>query len=104
MTVGHVSFQRTPGSRAQYEPYTVTLPSSSPSTPDIPYAFLVEQSLAGMYVIQDECFQYANATWAALVGYTPEELIGQHVSKFVPPDFWGEVRDRLQRRDRKSVV
>ena len=51
-----------------------------------------------MYVIQDECFQYANATWAALVGYTPEELIGQHVSKFVPPGFWSEVRDRLQQR------
>ena len=90
--------QRTLRARAQYEQYTVTLPSSSPSTPDIPYAFLVEQSLAGMYVIQDECFQYANSTWAALIGYRPEELIGQHVSKFVPPGFWGEVRDRLQRR------
>jgi len=73
-------------------------PSSSSAPPDIPYAFLVEQSLAGMYVIQDEVFQYANATWAALVGYTPEEMVGQHVLKFVPPEFHAELMDRMRRR------
>ena len=39
--------------------------SALPPAPDIPYAFLVDQSIAGMYVIQDERFQYVNATWAA---------------------------------------
>lgn len=69
------------------------------STPeDIPYAFLVDQSIAGMYVIQDERFQYVNATWAALVGITPEEMIGRPVSDFVPTEFLGEVLDRLRRR------
>jgi two-component system sensor histidine kinase UhpB len=72
-------------------------PSPTPP-PNIPYAFLVEQSLAGMYVIQDLTFQYANATWAALVGYTPEEMVGQPVLKFVPPDFHAELLDRLNRR------
>jgi len=68
------------------------------SAPDIPYAFLVEQSIAGMYVIQDDHFQYANATWAALVGYTPEEMVGEPVTKFVPPPFADEVLDRLHKR------
>jgi PAS domain S-box-containing protein len=68
------------------------------STPDIPYAFLVEQSIAGMYVIQDEHFQYANATWAALVGCTPDEMVGRHVLDFVPPYFHAEVRERMQQR------
>jgi len=76
----------------------VTSPSSSNSHPDIPYAAIVEQSLAGVYVLQDECFQYANATFAALVGYMPEEMIGAHVSKFVPPAFLDEVLDRYYRR------
>ena len=72
--------------------------SALPPAPDIPYAFLVDQSIAGMYVIQDERFQYVNATWAALVGITPEQMVGRHVSDFVPPEFLGEVLDRLRRR------
>ncbi len=73
-------------------------PAASSPPPDIPYAFLVEQSLAGMYVIQDEHFQYVNATWASLIGRTPEEMIGHAVSEFVPDEFWPEVRERLQDR------
>jgi two-component system sensor histidine kinase UhpB len=78
---------------------TAPLSSRPPSSPpDIPFAFLVEQSLAGMYVIQDECFQYANATWASMIGYTPDELVGEHLSRFVPPAFLAEVLDRCHRR------
>jgi len=70
----------------------------SAAPPDIPYAFLVEQSIAGMYVIQDDHFQYANATWAALVGRTPEEMIGRHVLEFVPAYFHAELQERMLRR------
>lgn len=52
---------------------------------------MVEQSLAGIYVLQDECFQYANTTWAALVGLRPEQMLGRHLRDFVPADFLPEV-------------
>ncbi|MFC7515625.1 PAS domain-containing sensor histidine kinase [Herbaspirillum sp. GCM10030257] len=64
----------------------------------IPFRGLVEQALAGVYIIQDEVFQYVNATWAAMTGHLPEQLIGQPVSRFVPPDDVAEVSARYHRR------
>ncbi|HJW12435.1 MAG TPA: PAS domain-containing sensor histidine kinase [Albitalea sp.] len=72
--------------------------SHSPALADIPFDAIVEQSVAGIYVIQDECFAYANATWAGLIGYTPEQMVGRHLSAFVPPDFIGEVLSRYHQR------
>jgi PAS domain S-box-containing protein len=69
-----------------------------PALADIPFHAIVEQSVAGIYVIQDECFAYANVTWAGLVGYTPEQMVGRHLSTFVPPDFLGEVLSRYHQR------
>jgi PAS domain S-box-containing protein len=66
--------------------------------PDIPFHAIVEQSVAGIYVIQDECFAYANETWAGLLGYAPEEMVGKHLSCFVPADFIGEVLSRYHQR------
>jgi PAS domain S-box-containing protein len=66
--------------------------------PDIPYQAIFEQSLAGIYVLQDERYCYANATFAATCGYTPEELIGHHVSEFVQPDFIETVLQSYRRR------
>ena len=66
--------------------------------PDIPYQAIIEQSLAGIYVLQDECFCYANATFAAIAGYTPQEMIGRHVSQFVQPDFIETVLQSYRRR------
>ncbi len=68
------------------------------SYPDIPYQAIIEQSLAGIYVLQDEVFCYANATFAAIAGYTPEEMIGRHVSEFVQPDFIDAVLQSYRRR------
>lgn len=53
---------------------------------DIPFRGIVEQSLAGMYVIQDEVFQYVNATFAGMLGYTPEEMTGMHLRQAVYPE------------------
>ena len=53
---------------------------------DIPFRGIVEQSLAGMYVIQDEVFQYVNATFAGMLGYTPEEMTGMHLRQAVVPE------------------
>lgn len=70
----------------------------SPALPDIPFHAIVEQSVAGIYVIQDDCFAYSNATWAGIIGYTPAELVGMHLSQVVPPDFIDEVLSRIHQR------
>lgn len=66
--------------------------------PAIPYQAIIEQSLAGIYVLQDEHFCYVNATFAAIVGYVPQEVIGQHVSKLVQPDYVETVLQSYRRR------
>jgi PAS domain S-box-containing protein len=65
---------------------------------DIPFRGLVEQSLAGMYVIQDEIYQYVNATYAGMLGYTPEEMIGMHLRQSMAPDMQDEVMANYHRR------
>jgi len=64
----------------------------------VPFKGLVEQSLAGFYIIQDEVFQYCNATFARMVGYEPEEMVGRALRDCVPAAFVGEVMDRYRVR------
>ena len=65
---------------------------------DVPFEAIVEQSVAGIYVIQDDHFVYANSTWAAIAGYTREEVVGMPLARLVAPDFLDEVRARVQAR------
>lgn len=64
----------------------------------IPFPALVEQSVAGIYVLQDECFVYCNRMWAAMTGYRPEEMVGRHLREFVVPSFLNEVLVRYHQR------
>jgi len=66
--------------------------------PDMPFHTIVEQMVAGIYVIQDDCFVYCNATWAAIVGYTVQEAMGMSLAQMVPPDFLEVVRSRIRAR------
>lgn len=75
-----------------------TAPAQPACRPDVPFEAIVEQSVAGIYVIQDDHFVYANSTWAAIAAYTPQEVIGMPLSRIVAPDFLGEVRARVQAR------
>lgn len=65
---------------------------------DIPFRGIVEQSLAGMYVIQDEIFQYVNATFAGMLGYTPEEMTGMHLRETVHPEMQEATLANFHRR------
>lgn len=65
---------------------------------DVPFQAIIEQSLAGIYVMQDERFVYCNATWAGMVGYTPQELVGMHLRDLVAPDFLDTVLERYYQR------
>jgi two-component system sensor histidine kinase UhpB len=65
--------------------------AAHPQFSKVSFHAIVEQSVAGIYVLQDECFVYTNCTWAAMLGYTADEMVGGHLSRFVPADFLGEV-------------
>lgn len=64
--------------------------SARPPT-NMPFDAIVEQSVAGIYVLQDERFVYANATMGAIVGKTPAELVGVRLADCVPADFLPEL-------------
>ena len=65
---------------------------------DIPFRGIVEQSLAGMYVIQDEVFVYVNATFAGMLGYSRQEMTGMHLRQAVVPELQDEVVGNYHRR------
>ena len=58
---------------------------------DVPFRGIVEQSLAGVYVVLDERFMYANDTFAAMFGYARDEFIGRRMVDCVTPDSVDEV-------------
>ncbi len=76
--------------------------SSEPGVPfdlqSVPFRGIVEQSVAGIYILQDETFQYVNATFAGMAGYTAEEVIDKPLRDCVTPDYVPEVMDRYYRR------
>lgn len=65
---------------------------------DVPFRGIIEQSLAGIYVVLDERFMYANDTFAAMFGYPRKEFIGRHMVDCVTPDSAEEVMQNYRRR------
>ncbi|MDE2440588.1 MAG: CHASE domain-containing protein [Betaproteobacteria bacterium] len=61
---------------------------------------LIEQSLAGVYIIQNGYFRYVNPQFSRIFGYTaPEEIIDQvPVFELVIPADRGRVADNIRRR------
>ncbi len=60
---------------------------------------LAEKSLAGIYLIQDGIFQYVNAKFGEILGYTIDELIGKMtVESVIYQDDWPLVRENLRKR------
>ncbi len=60
---------------------------------------LVEQSLVGVYVIQDDRFLYVNPRMAEIFGYTPEEMIETcSVSDAVCEEDRALVQEHIQKR------
>ena len=57
---------------------------------------LVEQSLVGVYIIQDEIFRYVNPRFAGIFGYTPEEIIDIKSSNELPySEDWPLVQENI---------
>lgn len=61
--------------------------------------YVVEQSLDGTAVADlDGIIQFVNPAWAAMHGYTVDELIGQHLSVFHTPDQLANEVDPVNQR------
>jgi PAS domain S-box-containing protein len=71
---------------------------------DVPFRGIVEQSLAGIYVVLDERFMYANDTFAAMFGYEREEFIGRRMVDCVTEDSAEEVMRNYRRRMNGEIV
>jgi PAS domain S-box-containing protein len=62
------------------------------------YSTLVESSLTGIYIDQDEKVVFANNTFAEIYGYPKEELIGMETWKLVHPEDRALTDDMRARR------
>ena len=51
---------------------------------DLSFKAIVEQSITGIYVIQDEIFVYSNETWAQFFGRSRSEIVGMSLRDLVP--------------------
>jgi PAS domain S-box-containing protein len=75
----------------------------APSFDDVPLRALAAQSLAGFYVVQDECFVHANDAFAAMFGCTRAEVIGRRIADCVTADSVDEVMHNYRQRIRGEV-
>ncbi|MDY6911472.1 MAG: PAS domain S-box protein [Chloroflexota bacterium] len=62
------------------------------------YRNVVERAADGIVVIQEEVITYVNPHCVAIVGYTPEEIIGTAISQYIHPDEVPRIMDRYRRR------
>ena len=64
---------------------------------DDKFQALVEQTLAGIYIIQDGQFRYVNPEFARILGYaSPEDIVNRvPVRAVVMPEHWAEVEKQL---------
>jgi len=65
---------------------------------EIKFRALVEQSLVGIYVIQDDRYAYVNPEMSEIFGYSSEELHGRPALDFVCPEDHELVRGHLLSR------
>jgi len=73
--------------------------TSDASTMEDPsFQAIIEQSIAGVYVLQDERFVYCNDTWAGFMGMTRQEMIGLTLRDVVPADFIDQSLSIYRRR------
>jgi PAS domain S-box-containing protein len=68
------------------------------------YRTLVENSQDGIFIIQDAKIQFANQSFARMVGYDVEDVTGEIFQKFVAPEDLEMVVDRYRRRQAGELV
>jgi PAS domain S-box-containing protein len=71
------------------------------------YRRLVDNSLTGIYITQNDILRFCNQKFAQVFGFDrPEELIGMSVRKLVSPESWKTVERqvRLRENGRKRIA
>ena len=67
------------------------------------YWALVEQTLVGIYIMQDERLVYVNPKLADIAGYAPEEMQDMPLEKLLPPHEASRIRQQINRRLRDNI-
>ena len=62
------------------------------------FRIISENSLVGIYLIQDGVLRYANPRLAEIFGYTQEEMLGRNVLEFIHPDEAEQVKKNIRER------
>jgi PAS domain S-box-containing protein len=68
------------------------------------YDTLLEQARVGVAIVQDGMIIYINRYCAEMIGYTPDEIIGQSLTRFLDPDNREEQLAFHERRMRGEVA
>ena len=62
------------------------------------FRIISENSLVGIYLIQDGVLRYANPRLAEIFGYTQEEMLGRNVLDFIYPEDVEQVKRNMEER------
>lgn len=73
-------------------------PVQEVSFDEIPFRGIVEQSLVGIYVVQDERIVYANDQLAQMYGYARDEFVGIPITRLIAPASLAEVQRNYRLR------
>lgn len=65
---------------------------------EVQFRTLVEQSLFGIYILQDGLFRYVNPKFAEIFAYSQEEIIDRSPEDLVAPEDWPLVQENIRRR------
>ncbi|MFW5907740.1 MAG: PAS domain S-box protein [Candidatus Natronoplasma sp.] len=66
------------------------------------YRDLVEESIVGVYIIQDGVFKYVNPEFCRMLGYEREELIGEDYLNFVGSEDEDFVKKSVEKREKEG--
>jgi diguanylate cyclase (GGDEF)-like protein/PAS domain S-box-containing protein len=67
------------------------------------YRMLVEHSQAGVYMMLDDRYTYVNHAFAAMFGYTEDDLIGADFRVLVPPESKQQQETRYERQTQSDT-
>ena len=71
---------------------------------ELKFRSLVEQSLVGIYILQDNRFPYVNPKAAEIFGYTPEEFISEvSLNDIICEEYLELVNDNIRKRIENEV-
>lgn len=65
---------------------------------EVPFKGIVEQAIAGIYILQDGRFKYVNETFARMCGLKREELMGARLRDVANPEQAAALVDQYERK------